>query len=620
MLYRSSNIRCAWLSLVIVAVIALSFSIFSSPSFAQPQQPQVLLDTTYTLPGGKTISVSSGGDFQAALNNAQPGDIISLQAGATFSGNFTLPNKAGFNWIVIRTSAPDSSLPPQGTRITPAYSTVMPKIVSPNTSSAISTNAATSLYRFLGVEITTTYSSTAATLYNLINLEAAGGQTSLSQAPNNIIFDRCYIHGTASGNVRRGIALNSARTAIVDSYLSDFHEIGADSQAIAGWNGPGPFKIVNNHLEAAAENVLFGGADPSIANLVPSDIEIRDNHFFKPLSWKVGDPSYGGIHWEVKNILELKNAQRLLIQANIFEYKWPDAQNGFSVLFTVRNQDGSAPWSVVQDVTFKNNLVRHVAAAINILGWDDLHPSQQAQRLLIENNLFDDVGNSWSFGRLFQILNGAANITIDHNTAFQTENVVMADGSADSGFVFTNNIAPHNAYGVTGTGTGSGTNTLNTYFPGYVFLKNVLPGGTVSLYPTNNYFPPSLSDVGFVNLAGGNYQLLATSPYLGAGTDGKDIGADFNALNTAIAGVIAGTAGDPVSTVNPPPATGPVISSVSVSNISASGATINWTTNEATDSQVIYGTTTAYGSSTTLNTTKVTSHSQTLTGLARDTS
>ena len=50
--------------------------------------------------------------------------------------------------------------------------------------------------------------------------------------------------------------------AVVDSHLADFKEEGADSQAIAGWSGPGPFKIANNYLEAAGENVMFGGADP----------------------------------------------------------------------------------------------------------------------------------------------------------------------------------------------------------------------------------------------------------------------------------------------------------------------------------------------------------------------
>ncbi len=162
--------------------------------------------------------------------------------------------------------------------------------------------------------------------------------------------------------------MNSARTAVVDSYLSDFHETNTDTQAIASWNGSGPFKIVNNYLEGASENVLFGGADPGIPNLVPSDIEIRNNYFNKPLTWKVDDPSYAGIQWNVKNLLELKNAQRVLVDGNVFEHNWQDGQTGFAILVTPRNQGGTAPWSVTQDITFTNNIVRHVGNAVEHLG------------------------------------------------------------------------------------------------------------------------------------------------------------------------------------------------------------------------------------------------------------
>jgi len=71
---------------------------------------------------------------------------------------------------------------------------------------------------------------------------------------------------------------------------------------------------------------------------------------------------------------------------------------------------------------------------------------------------------------------------------------------------------------------------VRTYFPGAVFLKNVMVGATPSLYPPNNLFPASLDKVGFVDLAGGNYRLAASSPYKKAGTDGRDIGADIDAL------------------------------------------------------------------------------------------
>lgn len=74
-------------------------------------------------------------------------------------------------------------------------------------------------------------------------------------------------------------------------------------------------------------------------------------------------------------------------------------------------------------------------------------------------------------------------------------------------------------------------------------------------------------------------------------------------------------------TLNPSDTTPPVISSVNSSGLSSSGATITWTTDEASDSQVDYGTTISYGSSSSLTDTtpKVTSHSVSLSGLSAST-
>src|SRR5262245_64769539 len=72
-----------------------------------------------------TISVAAGGDLQAAINAAKPGDVIALAPGATFTGNFVLPNKGTSTLpIIIRSAAPDSALPPAGVRITPSYTAV----------------------------------------------------------------------------------------------------------------------------------------------------------------------------------------------------------------------------------------------------------------------------------------------------------------------------------------------------------------------------------------------------------------------------------------------------------------------------------------------------------------
>ncbi len=60
---------------------------------------------------------------------------------------------------------------------------------------------------------------------------------------------------------------------------------------------------------------------------------------------------------------------------------------------------------------------------------------------------------------------------------------------------------------------------------------------------------------------------------------------------------------------------GPVISGVSVTGITTTGANISWTTDVPATTQVEYGLTTAYGTLTALNSTLATSHSQALTGL-----
>src|SRR5262249_5893982 len=170
--------------------------------------------------------------------------------------------KPGSGWIFIRTSAPDSSLPPSGTRITPAYANVLPKIVTPESAAALTALSGAHHYRLIGLEFTQAAGVTQT--YSLIELGDGQTQTSLAQLPHDLILDRLYIHGRPTTTLRRGVTLNSATTAIIDSHLSDCHEEGADSQAIGGWNGPGPFKIENNYLEGAGENIIFGGADPVI--------------------------------------------------------------------------------------------------------------------------------------------------------------------------------------------------------------------------------------------------------------------------------------------------------------------------------------------------------------------
>ena len=89
-----------------------------------------------------------------------------------------------------------------------------------------------------------------------------------------------------------------------------------------------------------------------------------------------------------------------------------------------------------------------------------------------------------------------------------------------------------------GDGRGTGLPALNYYAPGSIVTRNVMVGGSAALYPPNNYFPSTMSDVKFVNMFAADYRLRTDSPYRLFGTDGKDLGADLNVINTATAGVI----------------------------------------------------------------------------------
>lgn len=498
-----------------------------------PELPRRFLDTRYSPPTGRTIVVHAGGNLQAALDSARPCDVVKLEPGATFSGSFILPNKSGACWITIRTAAADNRLPAQGTRITPAYATLMPKLVSPsNGASALGTAPGAHNYRLIGLELTTAAAITETN--SIISLgDGSAAQNTIDRLPHDLILDRVYVHGHARLNLQRCISLQSASSAVIDSYLAECHGKGFDSQAICGWNGPGPFKIVNNYLEGAGENIMFGGADPAIANLTPSDIEIRQNHITRPPAWK-------GV-WTVKNLLELKHAQRVVIEGNLFENHWLDGQDGSAIVLKSVNQDGKAPWSVARDITFRFNRLRNIAGGVAVAAHPEAHPAVPASHMKFADNVFDNmnVGVFTGNGRLFQLFGELDDIIIEHNTAFTSHSVILFSALPQiTNFVFRDNLTTHGQYGVFGSDFGEGVAALDHYVAlGYSFEHNVIVGGTSRGYPARNAYPATVADVGFVDVRRGNYRLSTTSRFAKEASDGRDPGANIDAVDRATSDV-----------------------------------------------------------------------------------
>jgi hypothetical protein len=531
--------------------------------------------------GGKIWRVHSTEELKATLASDSCGDTIELQAGAVFSGTLVLPvkNCDDLHWIIIRTSAPDSVLPPENTRLTPCYAGIASLPGRPNWNCSSTANVLAKIefggsggsgpllfspganhYRLIGLEI-----MSAANVYNLVEF--------LGPA-HHVIFDRVWMHGTAQGESVRGIFLGQSRyVAVVDSFFSDFHCIAktgscGDTQAIAGGigDGPmGPYKIVNNFLEAAGENIIFGGG---IGTATSQDIEIRHNHMFKPLAWMKGQPGYAGGKdgnpFIVKNLFELKNAQRVLLEGNIMENTWGGfTQVGFGIVLTPRNPGGCAACKVT-DVTIRYNYIKHVGAGIQIANaLSDNGAALDGQRYSIHDIVLDDIdGAKYNGpGELAQIsVNPGApllqNLKIDHITAFPGHSLfVIGDFVATSGpmknFVFSNSIVSVGVAPVWSTGGGPANcafhddprTTFSTCFVGSTVAANAIidaPSGYGSgSWPRGNFFPKSVEAVKFGSYNGGNggdYRLQPASPYKGKGTDGKDLGADVDAIHAATAG------------------------------------------------------------------------------------
>lgn len=544
---------------------------------------------------GTVVTLNAGGDLQSALDNANCGETIQLQAGAVFDGDFTVPANTcdDKHWIIVRTSTPDAQLPAEGTRMTPclagvaslparpAYPCKKPQkllaTIELNKTGMISGPIkflpGASHYRFVGIEITR--QPGIGSTVDLISMQDKSvGST------DHIILDRCWVHGTAQDETRRGIALGSiSNVGIIDSYFSDFHCTAisgtcTDASDIGGGAGDYPqtvWKINNNFLEAAGQSILLGG---SAATITPSDIEVRFNHFFKPATWMKGAAGFvggaDGNPFVVKNHFELKNGKRVLLEGNIFENNWGGfTQSGHSIVLSPRNDFNTTTQIFdcnvcqVTDITIRYNTISHVGAGFNLANPLSFGGGAAGGgRYSIHDITIDDVEavKYNGGGGLFLILNAWStnalnNIQITHITGFPDPNgrvLALLDLTSNpkiAGFVFTDNIVSIPSIPV--FGAGGGTENCDTSalpipgldgcFSDYVFTGNILAGSAKNVntvWPTGNLLADSANSVGFVNYnngIGGNYSLSPSSPYKAA--SGPDPGADVNGINTAIAGV-----------------------------------------------------------------------------------
>lgn len=542
---------------------------------------------------GSVRTVKAGDNLQEALQGAKCGDTLKLEAGATFTGVFRIPNKPcdDRHWIVVRTSAADSELPAEGMRLTPCYGGIAslpgrpaypcdkPKNVlaklafeGKQDSGPLILQSGANHYRFMGLEITR--ARTDGNMRNLVQPEKDG-------SVNHIVFDRVWAHGMANEETKAGIHLsNTNYIAVVDSYLNDFKCIArkgscTDAQAVNGGGGDvagGPYKIVNNFLEASGQSILFGGAP---ATTTPADIEIRRNHLFKPLTWKPDNENFvgsaNGDPFIAKNNFELKNAERVLFEGNILENSWGGfSQKGFSILLTPKNQaPGVCPVCKVNDVTLRYNRVIRVGGVLqiaNALGGhnEDRLVSAGGGRysihdLVAEEIHKEDFKGPGSFAQIASKIPPLHDVSITNTTAFPPGILFTIYNPSEmpkmEGIRIENNIFGAGQRQVAGTGGGPANcafqagkegpdGVFKKCFAGEAFKNNMVVGGRGG-WPAGNMAVEDENAAGFRNFSKGDFRLCRTSgggcsrvsPAAKAAREGKDIGADIDAIEKATAGV-----------------------------------------------------------------------------------
>src|ERR1019366_2922053 len=537
---------------------------------------------------GKQIRVGANSNLQAAVESAKCGDTLLLAAGASFEIR-DLPAKKcdDQHYITIRTDAPDSKLPAEGTRISPAWAGVAslpgrPAFAQP-TGGAVKQLATLIVkkppqlgdhYRFIGLEWVS-------------DPDARVGVMVGTEGADHVIFDRNWFHPAAGAEVGKGILLfrGTRSIAIINSYFSGFYCVArsgacTDASAIGGGNGEVPIstlKIYNNFLEASGENILFGGAGSEVN---PTDIEIRRNHLFKPMIWKEGEPGYtpsgSGNPVIVKNNFELKSGIRVLFEANLLENSWGGfTQTGYSILLTPKSQDNRCPKCMVTDVTIRYNRIRNVGGVVQIAnGLSKMGgATRDGGRYSIHDLLADSIHDQdWKGQGTFAIIASRAptvhDVAFDHVTAFVTGPIFYVGDRLEAGehaekitnFSLTNSLfmwgERRPAFASIGGGQANcahngqraGTAAvLDACFVHYTVEKNMIIGEKGG-WPKGTIAVSSVKAAGIRDLEKGVSKdarlchahttgCSQTSPAASAGTDGKDVGADVDAIEAAIAGV-----------------------------------------------------------------------------------
>ena len=479
---------------------ALAQEILSITAQATPSAPvPPVID-----PQGNSVEVIDAYKLPEMIKAATRTTVFLLQPGVTYP-KFQLDKKADGVSISLR---PTLDLPP-GCIVTKNRPWPLPKIEGAVCSIDMAPSAH-DLY-VTGVQI----DAPPGTQLGVIRMGTTY-ETSLEEQPNGLFLDKIWVETDPAKGGWKGVIANGRNFRLTNSRIRGFWHVDEESQAVGAWTGAGPWHIENNELTAAAENVLFGGG-ALIPGVRPSNLTFRLNYCWKPKAWK--DIA------KCKNLFELKNMNKGVIEYNVFRSSFVDAQIGHAMLLTAREAS-------IDDITVRYNFFDDIEGfMVQLLGSNDGEasspPTDKSKNLVFQHNLGRNVNAGFLVNR------GWKNLTVSNNTIVSLRGNMMAmvgtyvpnfDDSAAKplieGLVMRDNILPGGDYGFKGAGLAPGVDSLKAMtIGGYDVSGNVFEESVIEqelAFPTGNTV---LKAGAIATLLDATFQPKQGSPLAGKGAD-----------------------------------------------------------------------------------------------------
>lgn len=400
------------------------------------------------------IQLSPGANVQNAVNAAPAGALISLDPGV-YVGALTLTKR-------VRLMA---ALPPPAGRVTATAPTAT--IMGIPGADAITVT---------GDDIE---------LIGLRVLAPSPDKQLIGVTGARFTLRQCAALGSPTAGQHRGVMLNGDTALIVDCFIDDCWNVGRDCQAIGGWDGTKNITIENCYLGGGAQSVMFGGADSTSVDRIPTNIKIINSTLSKNPAWYAKNA-------QIKCALELKCVNGFVMQDCTLEYAGiSEGQGAYLMVLKSANQNNTAPWTVVQNVLIERCLARYGGGFAAFIGQDGSNPAVHLNHVTLRNVAFTDIDptgitKGHGHGFMFQSATDAVTleaVTIQHKN-MNDDMYFIAPQPTTMVLRNIKGVLPQTShYGVKIDAGGSGLDALQKWAPDAVIAITAQDAGAVG-YPT----------------------------------------------------------------------------------------------------------------------------------------